>query len=47
MERHGVQPSLSQVDAIAELYANRGMTVEVMRYITDLDEGELSHWNPN
>lgn len=42
MERHGVQPALSQVDQIAELYANRGMTIEVMRYITDLDEGEFT-----
>lgn len=41
MERHGVQPSLSQVDQIAELYARNGMTGEVMRYITDLDEGEF------
>lgn len=41
MERHGVRPSLSQVDQIAELYANRGMTSEVMRYINDLDDGEF------
>lgn len=39
MERHGVQPSIKQVDQIAELYASRGSTAEVARYITDLDEG--------
>lgn len=46
MERHGVQPSISQVDQIAELYAKQGLTGEVMRYITELDEGEsLTFYN--
>lgn len=47
MQQHGTIPTPEQLDRVLELYSNRGETTEVVRLISDFENGELSSFHAN